>query len=243
MGGLIERFIDKTKTYRPKIGVVGDSMIDEYFSVSVDRISPEFPIPVLKSSDGLPVETVPGGAANVCRQLSLLNADPRLVSLMSPQAMDLFHKTVNVWFVMMESDAKLPVKKRFYHGDIPFCRIDVEVDNYGLSEDHLKRTRETLVKWCRSTSQSDVLILSDYNKGFFSTIESRQMWINQGIPTIVDPKSHPLEGWKGCTIFKPNSEEAKVLSQKSHWQGQVEYFLECLERECLSTNTTTKNMR
>lgn len=42
----LETFLRKNKQYNLKIAVVGDTMIDEYYSVRADRVSPEFPIPV-----------------------------------------------------------------------------------------------------------------------------------------------------------------------------------------------------
>src|ERR1700758_4163431 len=43
--------------------VIGDVMLDRYVWGSVDRISPEAPVPVLRSVN---TTRVPGGAANVC---------------------------------------------------------------------------------------------------------------------------------------------------------------------------------
>ena len=45
--------------------VVGDLMVDEYLSGSVDRISPEAPVPVVRVRNA---EQRLGGAANVARQ-------------------------------------------------------------------------------------------------------------------------------------------------------------------------------
>ncbi len=52
-----------------KIAVVGDTMVDEDYKIEANRISPEFPIPVLLSSEDKPVVQLPGGAANVAFQL------------------------------------------------------------------------------------------------------------------------------------------------------------------------------
>src|SRR5579863_3529384 len=54
-----------------KILVVGDVMLDRYVWGSVDRISPEAPVPVLRS---ILTTRVPGGAANVAMNLVGLGA-------------------------------------------------------------------------------------------------------------------------------------------------------------------------
>ena len=54
-----------------RIAVVGDVMLDYYIFGSVDRISPEAPVPVVNVKK----ETfVLGGAANVLNNLNSLNA-------------------------------------------------------------------------------------------------------------------------------------------------------------------------
>ena len=52
-----------------KIGVVGDLMLDDYIYGSVDRISPEAPVPVVNV---LEEKFVLGGAANVVNNLASL---------------------------------------------------------------------------------------------------------------------------------------------------------------------------
>ncbi len=58
--------------------VIGDAMLDRYVYGAVDRISPEAPVPVLKVENEL---AVPGGAANVVRNLAALRAAVAFVSI------------------------------------------------------------------------------------------------------------------------------------------------------------------
>jgi bifunctional ADP-heptose synthase (sugar kinase/adenylyltransferase) len=46
------------------VGVVGDSIVDEYFNVKITRISPEFPTQIMHSNTNIPAAKVPGVAAN-----------------------------------------------------------------------------------------------------------------------------------------------------------------------------------
>ena len=69
---------------RLRVAVYGDLMLDVYRYGHVDRISPEFPIPVLREELGPPVVR-PGGAANVAAQFAHLNADVTLYGLADPR--------------------------------------------------------------------------------------------------------------------------------------------------------------
>ena len=62
--------------YRPRLMVVGDLILDEYIWGSVNRISPEAPVPILETkSENLAL----GGAANVANNLAALGCEVYLV--------------------------------------------------------------------------------------------------------------------------------------------------------------------
>jgi bifunctional ADP-heptose synthase (sugar kinase/adenylyltransferase) len=54
-----------------KVLVLGDLMLDEYIWGTVDRISPEAPVPVVSVTGRT---AVPGGAANVAANVAALGA-------------------------------------------------------------------------------------------------------------------------------------------------------------------------
>src|SRR5215471_21664054 len=60
---------------RSRILVVGDVMLDQFIWGSVARISPEAPVPVV---DFERENFMPGGAANVARNLTALNVPTEL---------------------------------------------------------------------------------------------------------------------------------------------------------------------
>jgi len=64
-----------------KILLLGDNCIDEYQYGTVDRISPEAPVPVFKLTDK---ESKPGMAANV--QLNLAAFDLKILALLGPES-------------------------------------------------------------------------------------------------------------------------------------------------------------
>ena len=70
-----QRFLDSARGGH--VLVVGDAMLDVYLRGSVDRISPEAPVPVIRVESEV---SAPGGAANVAMGVAALGADCRLVS-------------------------------------------------------------------------------------------------------------------------------------------------------------------
>src|SRR5947208_5942299 len=63
---------------RTRVLVVGDVMLDHFIWGSVARISPEAPVPVV---DLERESFMPGGAANVARNLTALKAQAELLSV------------------------------------------------------------------------------------------------------------------------------------------------------------------
>src|SRR3974390_2123262 len=64
-----------------RVLVIGDVMLDHFIWGSVARISPEAPVPVL---DFERESFMPGGAANVARNLTSLKAPAELFGVMGP---------------------------------------------------------------------------------------------------------------------------------------------------------------
>lgn len=230
------RLNNKFRSNIPHIAVVGDVMIDEYFYVEANRLSPEFPIPIYVSQSMRPSVSSPGGAANVAHQLSKFNVHGYLYGFRNKQSKLAFSRINDREGLGVNNNVKvIPRKIRLYNGDFPLCRWDIETDFYGTNKSKLLTIYNGLLKEFDRTDIK-VVILSDYNKGFWNLGPSAFPWMKDKI-SIVDPKKAPIEKWKGCTIFKPNSKEAEELSGFSDWKKQSEYFekeLEC--RAVLMTN-------
>jgi D-beta-D-heptose 7-phosphate kinase/D-beta-D-heptose 1-phosphate adenosyltransferase len=87
-----------TKRSRQQILVVGDFMLDQFVWGRGDRISPEAPVPVLEFQRE---SHVPGGAANVARNLAILNIP---CSLVGPIGKD--HPNQTLKELLTEKDVK-----------------------------------------------------------------------------------------------------------------------------------------
>lgn len=143
--------------------VVGDVMLDEYIWGEVERISPEAPVPVLRTALR---DQKPGGAANVAMNLAGLGAcvtvcgfgggDPeqeRLESLLADGGVEPSLTTV--------AGTPTTTKLRILSGNQQMMRLDTEApSSYAPAayEDLLQRALLVL-------PDVSVLVLSDYAKG------------------------------------------------------------------------------
>lgn len=207
---LIDKFIKTDLINRCSVSVVGDVMIDEYYEVTMDRISPEFPIPVMKSLCDSS-KRVPGGAANVALQFTPFNTSVYLTGITGQVMSMMPRKIIN--HSPVDCGLPIPIKKRFYQGDFPLARWDVEVPFYGMDEGHIGWKFQDF-----ELERTDVTVFSDYNKGMFNTGWQKRFLTDR--TSIVDPKGD-LSRWTGCTILKPNSVEAQALTGEKLWDRQA----------------------
>lgn len=228
---LLRRFLKRNREQRLNIHCLGDAMVDEYFKVKVDRISPEFPMPIMSSQKATPT-TRPGGAANVAYQFRHFNVEPILFCLWDAYAANIYKQHNLVVDSAWGSPCCLPIKRRFLDNGIQVTRHDIEMPLCGYSPQELENNARKFKEAITSKRKPDVAILSDYDKGFFAS-NMDFLSLYKGVTTIVDPKHGPLEKWKGCTIFKPNAKEAAELSGSSNWREQCRIFQNILGCEAV----------
>jgi rfaE bifunctional protein kinase chain/domain len=196
-----------------KIGVVGDIMLDTYWWGSVDRISPEAPVPIVSLQRK---ETRVGGAANVALNLRALGAPTTLFAVIGKDAEG---KELNTLLnaegidtkYIHTSDTRVTTNKvRVMGRNQQMMRLDHEHINdiSAAEETQLLANFYAFV----DAEKPALIILEDYNKGVLTknVISGVIAYCNQkGIPTAVDPKQKNFLAYQGCTIFKPNLKEVK----------------------------------
>jgi D-beta-D-heptose 7-phosphate kinase/D-beta-D-heptose 1-phosphate adenosyltransferase len=219
-----------------KIAVVGDFIIDEYYQVSVNKISPEFPIPVLQTANLSPKKTLPGGAGSVCNQFINFKNKIYYFGLINRDSLNIINRYnfIDTVYSVVSSSIKSPTKKRFYQDFFPICRIDVESKNYDLCDFDLNNFQD---KICENLSKCffDLIIFSDYNKGIFNNYEVSNYFYNLSKNTIkiVDPKNGPAKKWLGCDIIKPNYKEACEITGKTNFKDQAKYLQDETNAYCV----------
>ncbi len=196
-----------------KIGVVGDIMLDTYWWGSVDRISPEAPVPIVSLQRK---ETRVGGAANVALNLRALGAPTTLFAVvgMDAEAKELNAllkaEGINTQFIHSSTSRVTTNKVRIMGRNQQMMRLDHE-NTHDINEAESKALLDNFYAYVEK-EQPALIILEDYNKGVLTPaiIEAIITFCNQkGIPTAVDPKQKNFLAYKNCTLFKPNLKEVK----------------------------------
>ena len=196
-----------------KIGVVGDIMLDTYWWGSVDRISPEAPVPIVSLQRK---ETRVGGAANVALNLRALGAPTTLFAVvgMDAEAKELNAllkaEGINTQYIHSSASRVTTNKVRIMGRNQQMMRLDHE-NTHDINEAESKALLDNFYAYVEK-EQPALIILEDYNKGVLTPaiIEAIITFCNQkGIPTAVDPKQKNFLAYKNCTLFKPNLKEVK----------------------------------
>ncbi len=193
--------------------VVGDSMLDRYLIGSVNRISPEAPVPVVLHQH---TEDRLGGAANVALNLKALGAEALLCSVIGVDAEgETLQRLLPQAGLSEVGLLPLPsrpttVKTRVLGNNQQMLRIDREVTR-DLSRDEEQRFIER-VQEVLSRHKAKAIIFQDYNKGVLTpfVIQSLVDYAHrQGILTAVDPKKANFFAYRGVNLFKPNLKEVR----------------------------------
>ena len=185
--------------------VFGDVILDRYISGTVDRVSPEAPVPVLKPTKE---DIRLGGAANVAVNLSSLGSKATLIGVTgrddsSNQIKDLLKKN-KIKNALTKSVNPSISKLRFLAGQQQLIRIDSEEE---FTEADWKSSLSNYRKHIR-LEKNKVLVISDYGKGTLKNIpliikEAKKL--NKII--LVDPKGDNFSKYKLANIITPNFNE------------------------------------
>lgn len=193
--------------------IVGDVMLDSYVWGSVNRISPEAPVPIVASQKR---ENRLGGAANVALNIKAMGAKPILCSVIGNDSNGkLFAQLIkkeqlsSVGIITVE-DRPTTSKTRIIGNHHQMLRIDEEVTTT-ITDAQSKKLFQLISKII-STKKIDALIFEDYDKGVLSKNlieELIKLAKKNSIPTSVDPKKNNFLTYKNVTLFKPNLRELK----------------------------------
>ncbi len=195
---------------KKKILVIGDIILDEFIWGSVQRISPEAPVPVVEASRR---SFMTGGAANVARNLRDLGVNVALVGGIGDddignQLTSLLHeKNIDIDGLQVLNDRPTTLKTRIIGQHQQIVRIDWE-DVKPLTDSQVDR----VIQYVSSIKNDlDAIIFEDYGKGIISNELVRGI-INEisdtSIVTSFDPKRGHFISLNGMTIATPNHAEA-----------------------------------
>jgi len=203
----------------PDFGIVrvlciGDVMLDRFVQGSVSRISPESPVPVIEMGD---INNVPGGAANVARNVSALGGHCTLIGAVGmdnvgAELRDLIASSARTAPVLIEDNARPTIEKiRFVAHGQHLLRADREK----AGDISPEVARAIVNEVGRRIADHDVLILSDYAKGVLTdevVVGAIHLARDRGVPVVVDPKSARLSRYAGATVVTPNAKETAAAT-------------------------------
>ncbi|MEJ5283908.1 MAG: bifunctional D-glycero-beta-D-manno-heptose-7-phosphate kinase/D-glycero-beta-D-manno-heptose 1-phosphate adenylyltransferase HldE [Brevinematia bacterium] len=187
--------------------VIGDVMLDTYLYGSVNRISPEAPVPVIN----IKKETfVLGGAANVANNISKLKAKTTLIGLVGEDDNAILLKNLlkeeNISYNLFPMLSKTITKTRIVSGNQQLLRIDFE-DSFSFNEENEKKFIFTLKD---EIYKNDIVLISDYAKGVCSYDVCKEVIKEakkQKKHILIDPKKKDWERYEGATLITPNLKE------------------------------------
>lgn len=190
-----------------KVLIVGDIMLDKYYFGSVDRISPEAPVPIINIKKE---ESRLGGASNVANNINSLGGQTALCGAIGH---DFFGKEIermtrkkNIETSLIKTVHPTITKARIIGGKQQIVRLDYEeiITLDETEKEELKRAVTRLLDSC------NILVISDYGKGFISD-DICQFLITEAKqhhkPVIVDPKGKKWMKYSGADIVTPNVKE------------------------------------
>ena len=187
----------------------GDVMLDSFVYGDVSRISPEAPIPVLRTGRR---QCMLGGAGNAVRNLSALGCGVRFFSATGndPEAAEISVLLRDLpgtcASLQAEPGRQTPTKTRYIAQGQQLLRADNESTD-AVQPD----TAEALLAaFTAGLDGCSVVLLSDYAKGMLNGPRAQQFILAAraaGKPVIVDPKGRDFSRYRKANLIKPNLRE------------------------------------
>ena len=189
--------------------VVGDIMLDRFVYGSVERISPESPVPVLSVKRE---ERMLGGAGNTLANLAGLQTGAHIISVVGDddEASEIKTQIEKLGFksdaLVVDASRPTTVKTRFLSGHQQLLRTDFE-DNKAINDETAKAVIQNAAK---AIENVQAVILSDYGKGLLREdviAEIIKAAKAKNIPVVVDPKGQDFSIYRGASVITPNKKE------------------------------------
>ncbi len=195
-----------------KIAVIGDIILDKYIYGTVDRISPEAPVPIVKVTSE---RYVPGGAANVGANISTLGGKVYLLGVTGNDEAGkiLIEKAkslnINTDSILIDKKKNTIKKTRVIGLNQQLLRIDFENTDY--IESHFE---DKFLDFLSSLKELAAIIISDYAKGTITEEMMNKLKIlskNKNILLIIDPKPEHKSWYNNVSLITPNKKEAQEM--------------------------------
>lgn len=197
-----------------RVLVVGDVMLDQFIWGGVRRISPEAPVPVIEFERE---SFMPGGAANVARNLTSLKTPTELFGVVGKDDSArnvrklLAGQQVNCDGLLQDPHRPTSIKTRIIAHHQQVARLDRE-STEPLDK---KLSRKLLGALEQRFEGADAIIIGDYGKGVVSQEfldEVKSLCRSRGLWLSLDPKPIHQLNLTGLSLITPNRKEAFELA-------------------------------
>ncbi len=198
-----------------RILVIGDVILDRYITGSVQRLSPEAPIAVLRPANN---RCTLGGAANVALNIATLGGHAILIGVVGddPSGDDvdrLVTATAGISPALVRIAGRpTTCKTRFMTGSHQLLRLDEET-TAPLNAAGLQAVMAAVE---RAIDAADVIVLSDYAKGVLCDDVLQAILAcatRTGKLVIADPKRADFAAYRGAAILTPNELEVRTATR------------------------------
>ena len=197
--------------------VIGDIMLDSYFSGDTSRQSPEAPVKIMDVKEK---KNKIGGAGNGAYNLQKLGVNTFLFGFIGDdqngkKIISILKKNKITTNGVLKTKNTTTSKTRIINNEKKqLLRIDEENINYK----QLKEKQQLIKLIKEKIHLADFIIIQDYNKGLMSEKFIKQILLigkKHEIPIMVDPKERNFLKYKDIKLIKPNLMEAeKILNKK-----------------------------
>jgi len=194
-----------------RVLVLGDAILDEYLLGECSRISPEAPVPILKVSAS---RQVLGGAANTAANVVSLGGHATLITLVGNDeggaTLRRCAAQAGVDLLAVDHGGTTLRKARVVGQHQQIVRLDYE----DIHPPTAQVEQDVLSLMQSIVSSCDVVVISDYAKGFLSQGLAQGIIAcahAAGLPVIVDPRPQNRESYAGCDYMTPNWREGRAL--------------------------------
>ena len=198
---------------KARILVIGDVMLDRYWSGTAARISPEAPVPVVRVKN---TEERVGGAANVALNIAKLGGKVTLLGVIGDDAegqtlIDVLQAAGVECDFVKESSIRTICKLRILAQHQQLIRVDFEENRLEFNQDEL------LNRLKNHLAGHDVVVFSDYGKGTLAHVAQFIKLAKQhDLTTLIDPKGTDYQRYHHADILTPNLSELQAVVGVCH---------------------------
>lgn len=213
---------------RKKVVIVGDLVADQYLSGTIDRVSREAPVFILRHDQTV---TLPGASANAAANVASLGATAIAVGVTGNDTNgralcdELQRAGVDTRFVIGDDNTSTTTKVRILAAQKHAVRQQVIRIDYENSTPFSDELRERLLENLATAAlDADAIIVSDYNYGVADTLlfeAARRIADERQIPLTVDSRFR-LADFQRATSATPNQEEVEQLLGKGFTIAECE---------------------